>query len=138
MGHMKELFHQHLLLKVYINNPPIDPEVMNRWMLELVEDLGMVVACEPKSTYVDVVGNAGLTGSINIQTSHLAYHIWSEESPARVEMDVYSCACFEPETVLKKWNEFSIDRFHMMMIDRNSDKFQVTYQSDGYEKITHV
>jgi len=131
---MKELYHQHLLLKIYINNPPIDPEIMNQWMVELVDDVKMVVACPPKSSYVSSPGNDGLTGSINIQTSHFAYHIWSEESPARVEMDVYSCSCFKLETILKKWDEFGIDRYHMMMIDRNGDEFLVTQQSKGFEK----
>lgn len=134
---MEELYHQHLLLKVYINNPPKDPEIMNNWMLELVSDLNMEVAIPPKSAYVNIVGNRGLTGSINIMTSHCAYHIWDEEVPSRVEMDVYSCAAFPAETVIKKWNEFSIDKYHMMMIDRNEDRFQVTYQSDGYEKYSH-
>lgn len=131
---MKELYHQHLLLKVYINNPPKDPEVMNKWMVELVSDLKMEVAIPPKSAYVDIVGNRGLTGSINIMTSHCAYHIWDEEVPSRVEMDVYSCSAFSAETVLKKWDEFGVDHYHMMMIDRNGKSFVVSEQSDGIVK----
>ncbi|MDD3412371.1 MAG: S-adenosylmethionine decarboxylase [Lachnospiraceae bacterium] len=130
---MKDLFHQHLLLRAYVSHPPVEEEILNKWMTELVSDIGMKVVVPAKSKYVDAVGNEGLTGSINIETSHMAIHIWSKLEPARVEMDVYSCACFETETILKKLNEWGLEKYHAMMVDRNDDEFKVTYQSDGYE-----
>ena len=130
---MKNLYHQHLLIRAFVTNPPVEEAILNQWMTELVADIGMKVVVPAKSKYVDAEGNEGLTGSINIETSHMAIHIWSKLEPARVEMDVYSCACFETETILKKLNEWGLVQYHAMMVDRNDDEFKVTYQSPGYE-----
>lgn len=125
----KELYHQHLLLRAYVNNPPKLEVDLNNWLTELVAEIGMNVVVPAKSKYVDVPGNRGLTGSINIETSHIAIHIWDEHVPAKIEMDVYSCACFDENTVLKKVNQFDLQSYHSMMIDRNSVPFTVTNQS---------
>ena len=130
----QNLYHQHLLLRAFINSPPKTEETLNTWLTELVADIGMKVVVPAKSKYVDVEGNRGLTGSINIETSHIAIHIWDEQVPARIEMDVYSCACFKQETVLKKVNDFGLTFYHAMVVDRNGEEFQVEYQSRGYEK----
>jgi S-adenosylmethionine/arginine decarboxylase-like enzyme len=131
---MKELFHQHLLIRAFVNNPPTDEAVLNQWMTELVSDIGMKVVVPAKSKYVDAVGNEGLTGSINIETSHIAIHIWSKQEPARSEMDVYSCSCFEEITILNKLNEWGLVKHHSLMIDRNGEEFKTVYQSNGYEE----
>lgn len=129
----KELYHQHMLLRAFVYNPPSKEEELNQWLTELVGEIGMNVVVPAKSKYVDVTGNRGLTGSINIETSHIAIHIWDEHVPAKIEMDIYSCACFEPETVLKKVDQFNLHKYHMMMVDRNGEQFKVTHQTDGYE-----
>jgi len=129
----KELFHQHLLIRAYVENPPVKEEILNQWMTELVSDIGMKVVVPAKSKYVDAEGNEGLTGSINIETSHMAIHIWSKLNPARIEMDVYSCSCFEEETILKKLNEFGLVKYHSMMVDRNGEEFKVISQTKGYQ-----
>lgn len=130
----KELYHQHLLLRAYINNPPTTEESLNKWLTELVEAIGMNVVVPAKSKYVDVPGNRGLTGSINIETSHIAIHVWDEHVPAKIEMDVYSCSCFEEATVLKKVNEFDLGHYHSMMIDRNAVPFTVISQSSAMQE----
>jgi S-adenosylmethionine/arginine decarboxylase-like enzyme len=129
---MKELFHQHLLIRAFVEKPPVEEEVLNKWMTELVSDIGMKVVVPAKSKYVDAEGNEGLTGSINIETSHMAIHIWSKLNPARIEMDVYSCSCFDEETILKKLNEWDLTKYHSMMVDRNGDEFKVISQTKGY------
>jgi S-adenosylmethionine/arginine decarboxylase-like enzyme len=134
----KELFHQHLLIRAFVYKPPVAEEVLNKWMTELVADIGMKVVVPAKSKYVDAVGNEGLTGSINIETSHMAIHIWSEQKPARIEMDVYSCSCFERQTILDKLNEWGLVKFHSMMIDRNGDEFKTVSQSNGYEEYKRI
>lgn len=131
---MKDLHHQHLLIRAFVTHPPVEENVLNLWMTELVADIKMKVVVPAKSKYVDAVGNEGLTGSINIETSHMAIHIWSSLDLPRIEMDVYSCACFETETILKKLNEWGLVKYHAMMVDRNDDQFKVTYQSPGYEE----
>lgn len=101
-------------------------------MTELVADIGMKVVVPAKSKYVDAKGNEGLTGSINIETSHMAIHIWSEESLPKLEMDVYSCACFETQTILSKLDEWGLIKYHSMIIDRNQVLFQLVHQDESY------
>lgn len=128
----KKLFHQHLLIRAYVQNPPVQEEVLNQWMTELVADIGMKVVVPAKSKYVDAVGNEGLTGSINIETSHMAIHIWSKEEVPKLEMDVYSCACFETETILEKLDEWGLIKYHSMMVDRNEVPFKLVHQDQEY------
>jgi S-adenosylmethionine/arginine decarboxylase-like enzyme len=122
-----------MLVRAYVHNPPKEEAKLNSWLTELVSDVKMKVVVPAKSKYVEADGNQGLTGSINIETSHMAIHIWDEESPAKVEMDLYSCACFEKETVLKKIDEWNLEKYHLMMVDRNEVPFKINYQSNGYE-----
>ena len=128
----KELYHQHLLIRAFVENPPKEEEVVNKWLTELVSDINMKVVCPAKSKYVDTVGNEGLTGSVNIETSHIAIHIWSELKPARIEMDVYSCSKFEANTILEKLDEWKLVKYHSMMVDRNGEEFKIINQSTGY------
>jgi S-adenosylmethionine/arginine decarboxylase-like enzyme len=131
---MKELYHQHLLLRAYVKNPPKEEIILNNWLTELVSDIKMVVVVPAKSAYVDTVGNEGLTGSINIQTSHIAIHIWDSLEIPKIEMDVYSCSCFELETILNKVNDWGLLSYHYMMVDRNSVPFKIIDSGDGEKK----
>lgn len=128
----KEQFHQHLLIRAFVSHPPIKEEVINQWMTELVSEIGMKVVVPAKSRYVHAAGNEGLTGSINIETSHMAIHIWSELSPPKLEMDVYSCAWFEKEIILRKLDEWGLIKYHSMMINRNDVPFKTIHQDEGY------
>ena len=49
----------------------------------------------PFASYVNNIGNRGITGFVMIETSHIAIHIWDEPDPALVQFDVYSCADFD-------------------------------------------
>ena len=120
----EKLVHKHLLLKAKVLNPPMKEEVLTKWFKELVEDIGMKVCIEPRARYVDNPGNRGITGLVGIETSHCSMHVWDEMSPGIIQMDVYSCAEFVPETVINKLNEFKIVDFEMMFIDRE-DGFKV-------------
>ncbi len=125
---MKKLFHQHLLLRAFVTDPIRDEEESNRWLTEVVEAVNMKVACPAKSTYVNEVGNEGITGSINLSTSHLAWHCWDHISPARIELDIYSCSCFNLETIVSKVSEMGLVGYHYMMIDRNGNEFKIIDQ----------
>lgn len=128
---MKELYHQHLLIRAYVKNPPKEELVLNQWLTELVSDIKMKVVVPAKSAYVSAEGNEGLTGSINIETSHIAIHIWDSLEIPKIEMDVYSCSCFELETVLNKINEFNLISYHYMMVDRNELPFKIIGSGNG-------
>jgi S-adenosylmethionine/arginine decarboxylase-like enzyme len=120
------VYHKQALIKAYVNKAPqTSEEELNTWLTELVHDIDMKIVVPARSAYVSVEGNAGLTGSVNIETSHIAVHIWCEESPNRVEMDVYSCKDFKIETVLNKLKEWDLVRYHYWLIDRNGDTFSL-------------
>ena len=116
--------HQHLLVKATVNNAPTSAESLNDWLCNLVSAINMKVCIEPRSVYVDVEGNKGLTGQIGIETSHIAIHIWDEESPATVQMDVYSCRCFEEVTVKEALEQWGLVSYESLMLDR-ADGFKV-------------
>ena len=37
-----------------------------------------------------------------IETSHIAVHVWDEPVPAMMQLDVYSCAEFDPYKIAEK------------------------------------
>ena len=129
---MKPLFHQHLLLKAHVQNPPRSEDALNQWLIDLVAAIRMNVCIEPRSFYVDIPGNEGLTGQIGLSTSHAAIHIWDHVSPGLIQMDVYSCSCFKAEEVLNMVRQWGLVDWEIMEIDRNAD-FQVTSHTWGVE-----
>ena len=125
MEKQPKLFHQHLLIRAFVENPPVKEEILNQWLTELFEAVKMKMVIAPRSYYVSDPGNEGLTGSCNISTSHCAIHIWSNEKPARIEMDLYSCSCFHEKTILNKLKEWGLLSYHFWMIDRNDKNFRL-------------
>jgi S-adenosylmethionine/arginine decarboxylase-like enzyme len=118
---MENIINQHLLVKCHVKNPPRSEEVLNDWFLKLVEKIEMNVCIPPRSYYVSKKGNEGITGQIGIETSHIALHCWDEESPALIQMDVYSCRYFNPEIVLEHLNQaFNVIDKQIMEIDRDN------------------
>ncbi len=95
------LVHKHALFQIRANRP-IECFAENyRFMVELIDKLGMKRLSGPHAKYVQTPGNRGLTTVCIIETSHIAMHVWDEQSPALVQLDVYSCADFKPETVVE-------------------------------------
>tara|TARA_B110001454_G_C12707124_1_gene429082 strand:- start:1729 stop:1995 length:267 start_codon:yes stop_codon:yes gene_type:complete len=73
----------------------------------------------PITAYVDVPGNRGLTGVVIIETSHIAVHCWDERNPGLVQMDIYSCADFEPQDIFDLIDEtFEPVKLEYKFIDR--------------------
>lgn len=67
--------------------------------------LDMKIVAGPVGAFVTDEGNVGPTAAVCISTSHLAIHIWSDDKPARVELDVYSCKEFNVGDVVKYLDE---------------------------------
>lgn len=112
-------FHQHLLIKCWVLNPPKKEEELNEWFINLVEKVGMKVVAGPTSVYVNEPGNEGLTGTVTLATSHASIHIWDQETPSMIQFDIYSCKCFNLEQVLDCFKPFELIKAEWMMIDRN-------------------
>lgn len=113
-------YHQHLLVKALCKKPIRSEEDLNRWFVELVTKVGMVVVAGPTSVYVDELGNEGLTGTVTLATSHASIHIWDAAEPAMLQFDIYSCKKYDIQTVIDHLNEMELISFDWMTIDRNS------------------
>jgi S-adenosylmethionine/arginine decarboxylase-like enzyme len=125
---MFEPIHKHLLIKATIGKPITDPFLAKRMLKDLVARLGMKPVTEPQVAYVKDEGNEGLTGSINLATSHIAFHVWDKKK--LLMMDVYSCCDFSTDKVLafimKEFGGFG--KVEGMVIDR--ENFDVIYIKD--------
>lgn len=112
-----EPVHIHFLLKATVGNVHITEEEGKRFLTTLVHAIGMVPVTEPQCVQVTHPGNEGPTGSINLATSHIAFHLW--EGTGLLMLDVYSCKHFEVETVIQEVNKmFSLINAYYMTIDR--------------------
>ncbi len=116
---MKKILHNHLLLNGQAYRPPQDVESVKAWLSELVEKIGMKVVCGPYAHYVDAQGNRGITAAVNIETSHIAFHVWDELVPARVQFDLYTCSDLPTQKVLDECEKyFDLIDYHYVVLDR--------------------
>jgi S-adenosylmethionine/arginine decarboxylase-like enzyme len=92
--------HNHLLVNGYTNTPFDHEGLTIKWMKDLVESIDMKIIQGPFASYVEKEGNRGLTATVMIETSHIAMHIWDEQSPAFVQFDLYTCSSLPVRSVL--------------------------------------
>lgn len=116
--------HQHLLIKARIKEPLNDVDVFKEMLKLLVLRLGMIAVTPPQARYIDTPGNEGMTGSINLATSHIALHIWDDD--LRLMADIYSCCPYDSDSIVKYLGFFfgGYSELEYIVIDR--DTFNVT------------
>ena len=112
------VFHKHLIIRAEVQNPFKEDEQAISWMNRLIDKIGMKVMMGPFAKYLDVVGNRGLTAVAIIETSHIALHIWDEDDPALVQLDVYTCGPLDPYDVVEALREFDPTKIEMKYLDR--------------------
>lgn len=117
----KILEHKHLIITGRINNPPRDTVYIDMWMKKLVNSIGMKILMGPYSVYSKIAGNRGLTSVTIIETSHIALHVWDEEEPGKLQLDVYSCSTLDVDVVLKAIDEFEPQNMNYYLIDRDQE-----------------
>ena len=127
-------YHQHLLMKVWIENPPKEEKILNEWFINLVHVVGMEVVAGPTSVYVNYPGNEGLTGTVTLATSHASIHIWDHYTPAMAQFDIYSCKCFKLEQVMECFKPWGVLKSEWVMIDRN--EFPIITETGTWENQT--
>jgi S-adenosylmethionine/arginine decarboxylase-like enzyme len=115
--------HKHLVLTALVNSPPTAPEVIERFLNELVELVDMEIFMPAKAKYCYDPNNSGVTGVVVITTSHASIHIWDNKPgnpyPGMLQMDLYSCKDFVAEDVLKFVEDyFGANIVSFQVIDR--------------------
>jgi S-adenosylmethionine/arginine decarboxylase-like enzyme len=114
-----EPIHQHLLMKASVKRGDVDAEEGKQFLIDLVRIVGMVPVTSPQCVMVTFPGNEGPTGSINLATSHIAFHLWSTSK--LLMLDVYSCKNFDPETVIRHVHEvFGLSSHETVVFDRET------------------
>ena len=118
----KLLVHKHLIVRAEVYRPPMDEDILRRWLEEFISEIGMKVMMGPFVQYSNMVGNRGITGAAIIETSHIVMHVWDEVHPALMQFDVYSCGEFDPETICKKIEkDFTVHKIEYKFLDREHD-----------------
>jgi len=105
--------HKHILINAKVNNSLASTEDAVSFLKDLVERVGMKILMGPHATYVDTPGNKGVTAIVGIETSHIAFHVWDEESPARLQFDLYTCGSLDKDVVIGAVKE----RFELVCAD---------------------
>jgi len=115
------LVHKHLIIHARINKPPKSTEIhdVTKWFKDLVTKIGMKILDGPRVVYSDIEGNRGLTGACIIETSHCVMHIWDEDSPGLLQLDVYTCGPLDPYDVVEHLECFEpVHPLQMKYLDR--------------------
>ena len=121
--------HKHLIVRADICWCPAaeDENRVSDWVRALIKRIDMKLLAGPYTTYVSEVGNKGLTSVAIIETSHIALHIWDESDPGLMQLDVYSCAEFDPQDVFDAVNDvFQTKRLEFKFLDRENELVEVT------------
>jgi len=129
------VFHKHLIIRAEITNPPVNPEDINNWMRDLVEEIDMKILMGPYSTYCDMPGNRGLTSVTIIETSHIALHVWDEVDPALMQLDVYTCSTLDPYEVIEAISMFDPIKVEMKYLDREHNLVELPMPTEWTEQL---
>ena len=120
--------HKHLIVRADIGWCPQEEDLnkISDWIRSLIKKIDMKLLAGPYTTYVGEKGNKGMTSVAIIETSHIALHIWDEVSPGLMQLDVYSCADFNPSDVFDKVNElFQTIKMEYKFLDREKELVEV-------------
>jgi len=120
--------HKHLIVRANIGKCPKEEDLnkISDWIRLLIRKIDMKLLAGPYTTYVNEKGNKGMTSVAIIETSHIALHIWDETNPGLMQLDVYSCANFNPQDVFEKVNEmFQTVKMEYKFLDREKELVEV-------------
>ena len=113
--------HKHLIIRAEVNSPITSEKEIKKWLRNIVKKIDMNIIKGPYASYVSKEGNRGVTGVVMIETSHIAIHVWDEETPALVQCDVYSCAEFSSNEVLAEFVPMDVVKIDHILLDRASE-----------------
>lgn len=126
---MKEIKHLHLMVRAEIERPITTEDEAKTWLSDLVDRIDMKIAAGPISKYVDMPGNEGVTATVSVETSHIAFHIWEKLDPMIIQFDLYTCGELDYIDVLDHLaDSFGIVNMQWQYLDRQ-DGFKILDQS---------
>jgi len=118
--------HLQQIIIGQVTKPPTDVDVVKQFMCDLVESIGMKRLIEPQAVYVEAVGNRGMTSCVLIETSHIAWHVWDEQTPGLLQFDLYTCGDLIAEQVLGIVKEFfGLTKYSVKVFDRAQEFTQI-------------
>lgn len=117
--------HKHLIVRAEVKNPPVDENLAIQWISQLTSDIGMNILLGPFAKYLDVPGNRGLTVATIIETSHIVMHVWDEENPSMLQLDVYTCGPLDTDIIFKSINDFKPVKVEYKYLDREHSLIEV-------------
>jgi S-adenosylmethionine/arginine decarboxylase-like enzyme len=114
--------HKHLIVRAEVAAAPAESERdwLAQWFRQLIAALDMKLLSGPHIAYVDKPGNRGITAVAIIETSHIALHVWDEQSPALMQLDVYTCGALDVDTVLERLDCFQPVKIETKFLDRET------------------
>ncbi len=115
------LQHKHLIVRSEITNPPIGEDEIVIWARKLIESIGMKIMMGPYAKYCNMEGNRGITCVTIIETSHVAIHVWDEQSPALLQLDVYTCSDLDTQIVFDSIKQFNPVKINYKYLDREKE-----------------
>ena len=120
--------HKHLIVRADIGWTPKEEDLnkVSDWIRSLIKKIQMKLLAGPYTTYVNELGNKGMTSVAIIETSHIALHIWDETNPGLMQLDVYSCADFSPQDVFDEVEKmFDTKKIEYKFLDREKELVEV-------------
>ena len=121
--------HKHLIVRADIGWCPeeVDLNKISDWIRGLIKKIDMKLLAGPYTTYVNDPGNKGMTSVAIIETSHIALHIWDETEPGLMQLDVYSCADFNPNDIFDEVDRvFKTKKMEYKFLDREKELLEVS------------
>ena len=122
--------HKHLIVRADIGWCPQEEDLnkISDWIRNLIRKIDMQLLAGPYTTYVNEKDNKGMTSVAIIETSHIALHIWDEVKPGLMQLDVYSCADFNPQDIFDMVNAlFKTVKIEYKFLDREKELVEVNF-----------
>ena len=113
--------HKHIIVSALVNKPPSTTDDVKEFLSSMISKVGMECISGPYAEMVEDEGNEAPTGVAILSTSHCAVHVWTHVSPARMEVDLYSCKDFNPTDIVKMIKEFDAHEIKCKFLDRDVD-----------------
>ena len=120
--------HKHLIVRADISWCPKEEDLnkISDWVRGLIKKIEMKLLAGPYTTYVNDIGNKGMTSVAIIETSHIALHIWDETQPGLLQLDVYSCADFNAQEIFDEVDKvFKTVKMEYKFLDREKGLVEV-------------